>query len=270
MVTNEYLSEILKGQEQARAMGRQGLSKNETSAAFQGALEAAYNAEATNRDFSLRKKLGEGTLNIQQQYLDQTGERLKGEKTAELGTFGLTATALGLRAYDMFSKTAATETASKLAAAKLAGTLGTSAGAGTLGTSAGAGTFSFGAANMLGPAYGAETAAVTTPGAFGASNMLGPAYGAETGGPVGAAGAGGYLMPGAVGFAAGSMLGPMIGKLSPVGGAKEKGAIGGAIAGSIFGGAMAGAMAGTAVFPVVGTVVGAILGSVGGLISGGK
>ena len=261
MVTNEYLSEILKGQEQARAMGRQGLSKNETSAAFQGALEAAYNAEATNRDFSLRKKLGEGTLNIQQQYLDQTGERLKGEKTAELGTFGLTATALGLRAYDMFSKTAATETASKLAAAKLAGTLGTSAGAGT---------FSFGAANMLGPAYGAETAAVTTPGAFGASNMLGPAYGAETGGTVGAAGAGGYLMPGAVGFAAGSMLGPMIGKLSPVGGAKEKGAIGGAIAGSIFGGAMAGAMAGTAVFPVVGTVVGAILGSVGGLISGGK
>ncbi len=279
MLYNQYLAEISRGQEQAKVLGKEGLSNKQVAAAYRGALEAAYNAEAGNRDFALRKKLGEGNLEIQQDTIEAEKQAERTRTMTQLGTLALTNSDKLVKGYNLLT-------------GAFSGTTGAAeTGIGVAGTS---GAGAYGAAGMLGPAYGAEgigVAGTSGAGAYGAAGMLGPAYGAaETGigvagtaGEVGiagasageagagvAAGTASYLGPAGIGFTAGSILGPMIGKALPFGGSKEKGAIGGAIAGSILGGISAGAMAGTAVFPVVGTVIGAICGAIGGLFGGGK
>ena len=251
MLYNQYLAEISRGQEQAKVLGKEGLSNKQVAAAYRGALEAAYNAEAGNRDFALRKKLGEGNLEIQQDTIEAEKQAERTRTMTQLGTLALTNSDKLVKGYNLLT-------------GAFSGTTGAAeTGIGVAGTS---GAGAYGAAGMLGPAYGAEGIGVA--GTAGEVGIAGASAG-EAGAGV-AAGTASYLGPAGIGFTAGSILGPMIGKALPFGGSKEKGAIGGAIAGSILGGISAGAMAGTAVFPVVGTVIGAICGAIGGLFGGGK
>ena len=281
MLYNEYLAEIFRGQSQAKVLGKEGLSNKQVAAAYRGALEAAYNAEASNRDFALRKQLGEGnlaiqqgTLEMQQGALEMQQDRLEAEKQAEttrtmtqFGTLALTNSDKLVKGYNWLTgATTAPEVGLSAGTPAYTGAVSPAA----LSTGASAGEVGIGASGEAIMAYesGFEVGGAAGPAGW-SSGEVGVAGGSS--GEVGVvAGAAPYLASAGIGFAAGSMLGPMVGQILPFGGAKEKGAIGGAIAGGILGGMAAGAMMGTAVFPVVGTIIGAICGAIGGLIAGGK
>jgi hypothetical protein len=301
-IYNDYLNEILRGQEQQRVLGKQGLSSKETSAAFKGAMEAAYNAEASNRDYLLRKS----AIDNQNKSISTQEKQARAASIGNIIRSGISVGEFALNNSDKLSSAynwvtgtsspAVSETslASGSGSFNTAGTLGSAYGSGSAaGASSAAGEGAFNASGMIGPAYGSGSAAGASSaageGAFNASGMLGPAYGsgsvaeagAGTGATVGAgsgastgstvgmgATIGGYFPVVAGAAFAGSKFGEQIGSMSPVGGAKEKGAMGGAVAG-----AAAGAMIGS-IIPVVGTIVGAVIGgivgAISGLIEGGK